>query len=340
MARILLTDVAIQRLKPKKTGQLKVWDTKLPGFGILIGKRNKSFLVVTGKERRNKTIGQYPDLSLKEARKKARVVLAHSKDKNDSGGIQGAIRAYLEDCQGRVKPRTIIEYKRHLDKAPKVRLQDLKKSQVDLTEAQAVKAWKIFYNWSIRHELTDRNPFAHIAIKHGKRERLLTNREVKAIWDYDHPPYSDMLKLLLLTGQRRAQIHGFQPNWLDNNIITFPSEVMKSGLEHTIPVGPMTLKLLDKAPFTFNSWSKAKARCDKHTGVTDWTVHDLRRVFVTKCAETGEIPLHVTEAYVDHRSGTISGVQAIYLKYDFMKEMKKLVDTYEKHIQAILAQSN
>jgi integrase len=236
-----------------------------------------------------------------------------------------------------VKPTTVIEYKRHLDKTPRKPLDSIKKEDVDLSEAQAVKTWKIFYNWCIRHELTDRNPFAHIPVKYGRRDRLLTNEEIKAIWDYDHPPYSDMLKLLLLTGQRRNQIWRLNPEWVDKDVIAFPGGVMKSGLNHTIPIGKLTQKLVTKAPFSFNSWSKAKARCDGKTGVDDWTVHDLRRVFVTKCAESGQIPLHVTEAYVDHRSGTVSGVQAIYLKYDFMKEMKKLVVTYEQFLETIVA---
>lgn len=335
--RILLTDVAIKRLNPPEKGQLKIWDTKLPGFGLLVGKRTKSFLVVTGKDRRNQTLGRYPDLSLKDARNKAKVLLVQKHDKSSQRGVLVAIQAYLEDCQDRVKPTTVIEYRRHLNKAPNKKLSELKKSDLDLSEAQAIKTWKIFYNWCIRHELTDRNPFAHLQVKYGKRDRLLTNEELKAIWEYDHEPYSDILKLLLLTGQRRNQIWQLQPDWIEEGVINFPPEVMKSGLSHTIPIGSLTQELVKKAPFTFNSWSKAKARCDKHTGVTNWTVHDLRRVFVTKCAETGEIPLHVTETYVDHRSGTISGVQAIYLKYDFMREMKKLVDTYEEYLQTILA---
>lgn len=335
--RTLLTDVAIKRINPPDNGRLKIWDTKLPGFCLLVGKRTKTFFVVTGKERRNTTLGRYPDISLKDARKEAQVLLATKPEKTSQRGVQVAIRLYLEDCEGRVKPATVTEYKRHLCKAPNKKLSELRKSDVELSEAQAIKTWKIFYNWCIRHELTDRNPFAHLQVKYGKRDRLLTNEEIKAIWEYDHEPYSDMLKLLLLTGQRRNQIWQLQPDWIEEGTINFPPEVMKSGLSHTIPIGNLTQELVKKAPFTFNSWSKSKARCDKHTGVSNWTVHDLRRVFVTKCAETGEIPLHVTEAYVDHRSGTVSGVQAIYLKYDFMREMKKLVDTYEKYLQSIVA---
>lgn len=74
--RILLTDVAIKRLTAPPTGQLKVWDTKLPGFGIIIGKRTRTFYAVYGQNRRNHKIGRYPDISLKDARTAAKVLLA------------------------------------------------------------------------------------------------------------------------------------------------------------------------------------------------------------------------------------------------------------------------
>jgi hypothetical protein len=70
-----LTDVAIKRLNPPSSGQLKIWNTKLPGFGLLVGKRTKTFLVLTGKDLRNKTLGRYPDLSLNDAQSEAKKYL-------------------------------------------------------------------------------------------------------------------------------------------------------------------------------------------------------------------------------------------------------------------------
>ncbi len=49
------------------------------------------------------------------------------------------------------------------------------------------------------------------------------------------------------------------------------------------------------------------------------------------------VPLHVTERILAHRSGTVSGVAAIYNRYDFMEEAREALTTYEAHLAKILA---
>ena len=66
-----LTDLAIQKLKPPPSGQKTFYDNQLPGFGIRVSQRPKSFVVMYGRRRQLKTLGRYPSLSLKEARKQA-----------------------------------------------------------------------------------------------------------------------------------------------------------------------------------------------------------------------------------------------------------------------------
>jgi integrase len=166
--------------------------------------------------------------------------------------------------------------------------------------------------------------------------RVLTDEEIKSIWHYQREPYSTMLQLLLLTGQRRNQIWGLKPEWVSDDLVIFPADVMKSKRSHTIPLGKAALALTGSAPFTFNGWSKGKRRIDRVTGVSDWTVHDLRRTFATIHARIGT-PIHVTEAYLDHSSGTISGVTAIYVRHDFMKEMCEAILRYEDFIFTLVS---
>jgi len=327
--KTLLTDVAIQRLKHPAEGQLKVWDTKLPGFGLLVGKRAKTFLVVTGKDRRNKTLGRYPDLSLKDARNEAKAILATPTSKKRSTGFLEAKDAFLEDCETRLRQSTIDRYYYSLKTIDAKTLQSI---DTKITDPNHLKALKVFYNWCIDHGLIDHNPFIRRKVVFGQRERVLTDKEVKAIWHYDHPPYSDMLKALILTGQRRNQIWRFDPAWIEGDFITFPSWIMKSGRPHTLPLTGYETYL---KPTTFNSWSKAKTRIDKHTQVTDWVVHDLRRYFSTTMAKIGT-PLHITEQILDHRA-TLSGVASVYNKYTFLDEMKLALDNYQSHINTVIA---
>ena len=42
--------------------QFKVWDTKTPGFGIIVGSTTKSWFAVYGRARKFKAIGRYPEM--------------------------------------------------------------------------------------------------------------------------------------------------------------------------------------------------------------------------------------------------------------------------------------
>ncbi|HHS93899.1 MAG TPA: hypothetical protein ENK63_00945 [Rhodobacterales bacterium] len=167
------------------------------------------------------------------------------------------------------------------------------------------------------------------------RDRLLSDDEIAAIWHTDQRPYSDIVKLLILTGQRRNQIWRYNPAWKDDDVLTFPSDVMKSKRPHTIPITGYG-DLLPSQPFIFNGWSKSKARMDRRSGVSDWVLHDLRRYFSSTMARL-RVPLHVTEQIIDHRS-QVSGVAAIYNRYTFLEEMREALFAYESHLAMITSE--
>ena len=163
--------------------------------------------------------------------------------------------------------------------------------------------------------------------------------------------FCTIVKLLILTGQRRTEIVSLQTSWvakLDSSNaqssssssphtrsslhtqrspdlwqITFPKEVTKNKTEHTVPLSPIAVSLLQPCVATsadwlfqaraknspFNGWSKSKNALDQLSGVSNWTLHDLRRTFSTNMARLG-VPPHVTEAILNHKTGTISPMPA------------------------------
>jgi hypothetical protein len=61
MAQLKLTKSAIDRLSHPRKGQRHYWDTQLRGFGLVIGRNTKTFVVqrdINGQTRRMK-IGRY-----------------------------------------------------------------------------------------------------------------------------------------------------------------------------------------------------------------------------------------------------------------------------------------
>ena len=46
---------------------------------------------------------------------------------------------------------------------------------------------------------------------------------------------------------------------------------------------------------------------------------------------------HVIEAVLNHRSGTISGVAAVYNRYSYLDEKRAALEAWSRHIQGLTA---
>jgi hypothetical protein len=73
--------------------------------------------------------------------------------------------------------------------------------------------------------------------------------------------------------------------------------------------------------------------------VEEWTLHDLRRTFASGCARLG-IAVHVVEAALNHRSGMIKGVAAVYNRYSYDAEKRAAMTAWARHVEAIVSGAN
>jgi integrase len=210
-------------------------------------------------------------------------------------------------------------------------LNEIKKYDINISNAHQVMAWRVFMNWCFRNDLVDRNPFLGIPVVYGKRDRVLTPEEIKKIWSYEDKPFSNIIKVLILTGGRREEVFHFEQV---SNGFYLPAEKAKNHTAHTIPTTELLASLMPLK--RFNGWGKSKARMDKETGVKNWVLHDTRRFYATTHAHLGT-PIHVVESLLNHVSGSISGVARVYNRYDYLKEAKKAVVKYEEYLQTITA---
>ena len=195
------------------------------------------------------------------------------------------------------------------------------------------------------------------------RERVLTDSELAAVLLQARKtpyPFGAIVELLILTGQRRGEIAALRWEWIDDKAktITLPSSITKNKQAHTFPYGELASaviaaiprlneyvfpaardRLKHKPATIFNGWSKPKVAFDKACPIAAWTLHDLRRTFATNLAALGT-PIHVTEKLLNHISGTVSGVAAIYNRHAYLDEMRAAIDAWEKRLSFILAQHN
>lgn len=77
--KLHMTDVVVSRLKEPGT----YFDETTPAFGLRVGKNRKTWFVIRGRERLRSNIGQYPSVSLADARKEAKKLLTEAPAKGD-----------------------------------------------------------------------------------------------------------------------------------------------------------------------------------------------------------------------------------------------------------------
>jgi integrase len=372
---VTLTDISLRSLKPVPGKRITYLDRSLKGFGVMLTPAgHASFVLTYGPDRKRIKLGDVGVVSLKSARDAARNALAGHQlglgEKETRGPTyEKALAEFIANSEKRNKPRTTRDYRRlltrHFTAWNKRTLDELSPQEVqrrvDRIEADAERrhaydALKVFSNWAVRRHYTDRPLTARMdaPLKGGARDRILTDDELKAVWHAcdgaDH--FSRIIRLCILTGQRRSEIGSLRAEYIRDGSISFPSELIKNGREHVFPIGPMTQALLAPLPSSgylfparktwrsrgtvYNAWNKDKPRLDKRSGVSGWVIHDCRRTFSSSWARLG-IPIEVTEKYINHVSGKHSGVQAIYNRFDYLQPMRDAVERYEKWLYDLIA---
>ncbi|MGB0747111.1 MAG: tyrosine-type recombinase/integrase [Magnetospiraceae bacterium] len=287
------------------------------------------------------------------------------KTRPTSINFQDAVDRYIAECEQKNKPTTVREYKRVLNRhfrLGRVQLRDVKKQ--DLTnridklrktpaeQNYAFVVARAFFRWAVRHGYLDRSPLENLRMpaRTQSRSRVLSDDELAAVFKHalETPyPFGPIVALLILTGQRRGEIVALRWEWIDreHKIITLPATLTKNRREHAFPYGEKTAEILDGIPEQgdllfparttqvrgkpstyFNGWSSAKKAFDEGLeNVAPYTLHDLRRTFSSKLAGMGT-QIHVTEKLLNHVSGTVSGVAAVYNRHSYMEEMRDAVE--------------
>ena len=230
-------------------------------------------------------------------------------------------------------------------------------SREQMLDGPAFVALRTFFNWALREQFVDASPMAGMRAPSvlPARDRVLSDRELAEVCRVarGHPyPFGPIVALLILTGQRRGEIAALDWDWIDEDErrITLPASLTKNKHTHVFPYGNTVDEMLRGLPrvgkylfpsrvetgTVFNGWGKSKARFDKGlSNVEPYTLHDLRRTFSSTLAGLGT-PIHVTEKLLNHISGTVSGVAAIYNRHSYMAEMRAAIGAYEEHLAKLV----
>ncbi len=379
-----LTTKFIEGQKPNPSKRLDFRDELMPGLVLRISTSGtKTFCLhkrINGRMRRL-TIGRFGVVSLAEARERVRQVLYEIETGRfeDRTGIEVETKPTLGDVipdyiekHAKVHNRdwkrkeallakfTTLHGKRidEIKRADVVKACDVIHKSAPVSANRALAHLKHLMGWCVERGMIDASPIAGMKplSKERSRERVLSDDEVGALWaacDAEGYPFGDCMKLLMLSGQRRAEVAEMRWSELDleKRLWTLPSSRAKNGKQHTVPITDAMLEVLRKTPRFFNSdyvftttgktpvsgFGRLKDRLDKALpeGTEPWIVHDLRRTMSTNMAMLG-VPQPVTEALLNHKTGVVSGVAAIYNVYSYADEKREALELWNSHVEKVI----
>jgi integrase len=207
------------------------------------------------------------------------------------------------------------------------------------------------FSWAVKRGTLADNPFSALPMAPVvKRERVLTDAELAAIWRAtDAPgPFNAIVRLLILTGQRREEVTAIEWSELSDDLAvwTIPASRTKNGNAHAVSLSEPAREILHNAlrigeyvfpgrRGPFRGLAVGKKPLDKLSGVTDWRLHDLRRTVATGLQRLG-VRLEVTEAVLNHISGTRGGLTGIYQRHTWADEKRAALEGWAAHVMAVV----
>jgi len=219
---------------------------------------------------------------------------------------------------------------------------------------RARSALSKLYAWAIGEGLCDSNPVigTNKRDEKGPRERSLSNAEVAQVWlGAGDDDYGRILKLLLLTGCRRAEIGDLKWSEIDleARTITLPGERTKNGQQHVVALTDSAIAILmgierradreyvfgHTRAGGFCAWSVSKREFDKALKLEPWTVHDLRRTVRTGLGDLGVQP-HIAEAVINHLPPKLIRT---YDRNKYESEKRAALDQWATHLKSVVAQA-
>ena len=230
------------------------------------------------------------------------------------------------------------------------------------------------FNWAYDHDKIDAVPTDRIKPPGAERsrDRVLSASELVAIWDAcygsgrgqggrDSHVYGDIVRVLMLTGQRRNEVARMQWSEIDfdRRLWSLPAARSKNALPHLVPLSSPVLTILrrqqverveleEPCPWVFTSngeipfsgWSQSKRRLDERCGVADWRIHDLRRTLVTGMNEELRISPHVVESVVNHVSGAArQGAAGVYNRALYLDERRRALQRWSRYVLHLVAKA-
>ena len=319
------------------------------------------------------TLGRYPQMPLAAARQRAMNALLEMADGEFKRStnlqlFEHALDDWYEKDQRQNK--SFIQVKNAMELHVRPSLKDFKLSNIEKrdiirlidriaikapTQANRVLAFtRRFFNWCVARDLLAVSPANGIAKAKTEisRDRVLSKNELTAVYNatFQMPyPFGPLFRILIFSGQRLNEVAGVK--WseidLDARKWELPRDRSKNKASHVVHLSDPVLDELNALAgnaqhalvFTttgttpVSGFSKAKAKLDQISGVSNWRLHDLRRSLATVATEELGFEPVVVDRILNHVNGSVKGIAAVYQKGQYLEKRKTVLDVWAEYIQ-------
>jgi integrase len=217
------------------------------------------------------------------------------------------------------------------------------------------------FRWAVNRGDLERSPMEGLEAPPAvpARDRVLSDEELSSLYN-NLPrlgePFSSYFQLLLLTAQRREEVARLSWSELNRDELEWvlPGSRTKNAKAQHVPLSPAVVEVLNgvaggttwpRSGLVFSTtgktpvsgFSKAKKRLDDLIAkeldgrFTPWRTHDLRRTVATGLQRLGT-RLEVTEAVLNHVSGSRSGIVGVYQRHDWKDEKRVALGAWAEHV--------
>lgn len=368
------TETGVRKMKPPERGQKDQFERLEKGITLMLRLSyggTKAWRVVTydGRGKSSvRTLGHFPELTVAAAKKLAR---DHDPKKAraaaEAGTFKKVAEEWLADHVERRGLRSKTSIERQLERIYKAgwatkRFFEIDRKTVNellryiertsgATSADAMLATiRSIMNWYQNEDEHYTSPIRK-GMQRDTREadekartRILNDDEIRAVWKAAEisGPFGAIVKLLLLTGQRREKVATMKWSDVQDGVWTIATERREKGNAGVIRLPSAAVEIIAAqfeivgnpyvfpgdirhrhrasnrtGPPCFNAWAQQKTRLDKALPpMPHWTLHDLRRTARSLMSRAG-IPGDHSERVLGHR---IKGIEGVYNQYGYEAE--------------------
>jgi len=186
--------------------------------------------------------------------------------------------------------------------------------------------------------------------KERARKRVLSDEELRKVWITAKKcadAFGAYVRFLLLTASRRDEARALVWTEINNAVWTLPARRNKTKQELVRPLSKPAFQVLESLPriegcdFVFpgtrgkaiNSLSLYKRKLDKTSGVSGWTLHDLRRTARSLMSRAGVNGEHA-ERCLGHSVGGL--VRETYDRHEYLAEKRHAFEALAAQIERIV----